>query len=135
MLLTMLLPFRRRLRHPFFPDVAAEPAAKARGRSQALAGTFGELSAAAARGVTVRRAVFVMITEGESVGEGRREHLWRLFQVPIYALLLRDGKVEGWECEAQSGLHVAGGGSEIVCACGRPGAKVMAPGGMSHAAA
>ncbi len=49
------------------------------------------------------------------------------FQVPVYALLERGGRVTAWECEAQNGLHIVddgeagkGGG----CACGRPGAMM-----------
>ena len=118
-------PFRRRVRHPLFPDVAADPAAQAWGRSQALAGTFGELASAAARGVKARQAIYVMTTEGEPLGDSQREELWRLFQVPVYALLTRGGRVEAWECEAQTGLHFAEGGKEIACACGRPGAKLV----------
>jgi len=130
-----ILPFRRKVRHPFFPDVAAVPAAKARGRSRALAGTFDELLAAAARGATARRAVYVMTTEGELLGEAQREELWRELQVPIYVLLTRGGRIEAWECEAQCGLHVAGGGKAVECACGRPGAKLMPGQGVRHAAA
>jgi hypothetical protein len=128
-------PFRRTVRHPFFPEVAADPAARAWGQSQALAGTFRELSGAAARGAKARRAVYVMTTEGEPLSDGQREELWRLFQVPIYALLTRGGRLKGWECEAQNGLHVAGGGAEIRCACGRPGATVMAAETITNAAA
>ena len=117
------IPFRRRIRHPFFPDLAAAPAANARGRSKALAGTFGELARAAARGAKASRALYVLT--GEPLGDGQREELWRLFEVPIYSLMERAGRVEAWECEAQRGFHVAGGGDEIACACGRPGAKVM----------
>jgi hypothetical protein len=123
--------FRRRIRHPFFPDLAAAPAANARGRSKALAGTFGELARAAARGAKVSRALYVLT--GEPLSDGEREELWRLFEVPIYSLMERGGRVEAWECEAQRGFHVAGGG-EIACACGRPGAKVMRAGKLADAA-
>jgi hypothetical protein len=116
--------FRRRIRHPFFPQMAADAAAHARGRCQALAGTFGELARAAARGAGARRAVYVLTGEGEALSDGQRDELWRLFQVPVYTLLRSGGRVEAWECEAQNGLHVAGGGEEIACACGRRGAKI-----------
>lgn len=117
-------PFSRRIRHPFFPEWAAHLAADARGRSTALAGTFGELARAAARGVQARRAIYVLTDEGEVLNEGQRDELWRLFEVPVYELLRRDGRVEAWECEAHSGLHAADGGKEIACACGRRGAKI-----------
>ena len=126
--------FRRRIRHPFFPELAAEAAAKARGRSKALAGTFAELAGAAERGAEARRAVFVLMSEREPLGDGQRDELWRLFQVPVYALLERRGCVEAWECEAQNGLHLAQGGEEIACACGRPGAKLAPPGALANAA-
>ena len=113
--------FRRRIRHPFFPDLAADPAAKARRRSKALAGTFGELERAAARGARAARAVFVLTTEADPLSNGERDELWQLFQVPVYAMVERSGRVEAWECEAQNGLHVAEGGEGNACACGRPG--------------
>jgi hypothetical protein len=115
--------FRRRIRHPFFPDLAADPAGKARGRSKALAGTFSELERAAARGAQAARAVFVLTAKGQCLSDGERDKLWRLFQVPVYAMVERSGRVEAWECEAQNGLHAADGGDGIVCACGRPGIR------------
>ena len=123
--------FRRGIRHPFFPGVTADAAAGARGRSQALAGTFGELARAAARGARATRAVYVLTSE---LSDGEREALWRLFEVPVYALQQRDGCAEAWECEAQNGLHIAGGGDEITCACGRPGAKMAMARSMGCAA-
>jgi len=116
-------PFRRRIRHPFFPDLAGVPAADAHGRAKALAGTFVELAQAAARGVEARRAVFVLTGQGRHLSGDERDELWRLFQVPVYALLMeRSGEMAAWECEAQNG-HVEGG-SKCVCACGRPGVQL-----------
>ena len=127
--------FRRRIRHPFFPDLAADPAAEARGRAKALAGTFGELAHAAARGVEARRAVYVLTGEGELLSDGERDELWRLFQVPVYALLVEPGgRVAAWECEAQNGLHDAEGGAEGECACGRPGVRLTDAGRLVNAA-
>ena len=124
----------RRIRHPFFPDLAAEPAANVRGRAQALAGTFDDLSRAAARGAAARRAVYALTTEGEPLSAGERDELWRLFQVPVYALRERGGRVEAWECEAQNGLHVAQGGSDGACACGRPGVLATHVEALAHSA-
>jgi hypothetical protein len=123
---------RNRTRHPFFPELAATPATEARGRCAALAGTFRELARAAAAGVAVRRAVFVLNHADEVLSDGERDELWRMFQVPVYALLADSaGRVVAWECEAQNGLHVAAGSGipagmreESPCACGRPGARV-----------
>jgi hypothetical protein len=134
-----LLLFQSRIRHPFFPDLAATPAPKARGRSTALAGTFLELARAAAEGVEVRRAVYVLTRAHEFLSDGEHDELWRLFQVPIYALLVdRSGSIVGWECEAQNGLHVEKGrvfAEEGPCACGRPGARLMPAGSVAaHAA-
>lgn len=117
--------FRRRIRHPFFPGLTAAPAEEAQGRWQALAGTFGELARAAARGVRVRRAVYVLTGEGTFLSDGERDELWRLFEVPVYALVTKhSGRLVAWECEAQNGLHLAGDADENACACGRPGAKI-----------
>jgi hypothetical protein len=126
--------FRRTIRHPFFPGLAAEPAADARGRAQALAGTFDELARAAARGAEARRAVYALTTEDAPLSDGERDELWRLFQVPVYALLMeRGGRVAGWECEAQNGLHIAQGEGESACACGRPGARLTLAERLAHA--
>jgi hypothetical protein len=126
--------WRRRIRHPFFPELAAEPAANARRRSKALAGTFAELTGAAARGAGARRAVYVLTSVREPLSDCQRDELWRLFQVPVYALVQRRGCVEAWECEAHSGLHLAESGEEIACACGRPGTKLTPDGLLAHAA-
>jgi hypothetical protein len=115
--------FHKRVRHPFFASVAAEPAASARGRAAALAGTFDELAHAKARGAEARRTVYVLTNEGEPLSERERDQLWRLYGVPVYALAKRGDNVVAWECEAQDGLHFAGDG-DAACACGRPGPKV-----------
>jgi hypothetical protein len=128
------LSFRRSIHHPFFPGLAAAPAADARGRAQALAGTFDELARAAARGVGARRAVYALTSEGAPLSDGERDELWRLFQVPVYALLMEHGgRLAGWECEAQNGLHIAHGGDESACACGRPGAVLTFADRLAHA--
>ena len=126
--------FRRRIRHPFFPDLAADVAADARGPSKVLAGTFGELTGAAARGAQARRAVYVVTNENEPLSEGERDILWRLFEVPIYALLKSGDQVTAWECEAQNGLHIAESGDEGGCSCGRPGAKLTPTQALAHSA-
>jgi len=126
--------FGRRIRHPFFPDLAAEPAVQGRRRSKALAGTFSELEQAAARGAQAARAVFVLTTERQPLSDGQRDQLWRLFQVPVYAMMERAGRVEAWECEAQNGFHVAAQGSGAACACGRGGARLAQSKTLAHAA-
>jgi hypothetical protein len=101
----------------------------------ALAGTFGELVLAASRGAMARRAVFVLTHTGDWLSDADRDELWRVFQVPVYMLLVtRDGRVVAWECEAQDGLHITEGGKESTCACGRPGAKLTLPRPLAHAA-
>ena len=127
--------FRPKIRHPFFPRLAADLAANCRGRSAALAGTFGDLARAAERGAEARRAVYVLTTESEPLSAGERDELWRLFEVPVYAMLQRNGRVEAWECEAQNGLHGEGGGGIVNCACGRPGALAVPSHAASHTAA
>jgi hypothetical protein len=84
--------------------------------------------------VEAQYAVFVLTSEREPLSDGQRDELWRLFQVPVYALLERCGRMEGWECEAQSGLHFAQGSGEITCRCGRPGAKLTPAGSLADAA-
>lgn len=126
--------FGRRIRHPFFPHLPAVPAASARGRAQALAGTFAELAGAAARGVTAASVVYVTIAGAEPLSDGERDELWRLYEVPVYAMIARDGKVEAWECEAQRGMHAADGGTGVACPCGRPGARETARRAQAHAA-
>jgi hypothetical protein len=126
---------RSTIRHPFFPELPAAAAAKASGRPAVLAGTFGELARAAERGAGARRAVYVVIPEGRLLSDGERDELWRLFQVPVYALMVQPGgRVMAWECEAQNGLHVEEGGGESTCACGRPGARLTVPRPLVHAA-
>jgi hypothetical protein len=128
--------FQNRIRHPFFPDLAATPAGEARGRCAAVAGGFDDLARAAAAGVEARRAVYLLSHANQNSNEGQREALWRLFRVPVYGLLMEGGgRIVAWECEAQNGLHVEGSGAaglglreESPCACGRPGARVLVTG-------
>ncbi len=64
-----------------------------------------------------------------------REALWVLYQVPVYAMLQDpDGRVIGYECEAQEGFHLApgyGGGflfgtvDATPCECGRDGPRLL----------
>jgi len=55
--------------------------------------------------------------------------------VPVYALWMKHGgRVEAWECEAQNGLHIAEGGDETTCACGRPGERLGLGRRLAHAA-
>src|SRR5579863_8230455 len=130
------LPFRPRIRHPLFPELAAVRALDAKGQSTSVAGTFHELTHAARQGVCVRRAIFVLTPANGSLSEPERDELWRLFQVPAYLLSIdSDGRAIAWECEAQNGLHIAGGADQATCACGRVGAKlaVAAPVAMQAA--
>lgn len=101
----------------------------------ALAGTFAELVRAAAAGVRVRRAILSLHQpEGPLLTEWQRDELWKLFQVPVFALLLdASGRVIAFECEAQNGLHLgskataAAGLFDLTpCACGRPGPRLIA---------
>lgn len=122
-----------RIRHPLFPELHAIPARDSSISSTALHGTFQELARAAAEGARVRRAVFLVCTEDESLpGEAERTTLWELFQVPVFVILLdRRGRVLAYECEAQSGMHLNGRyaaalADTAVCDCGRPGRKLPA---------
>ncbi|HWB86625.1 MAG TPA: hypothetical protein VG675_20950 [Bryobacteraceae bacterium] len=130
----MLFRFRQRLRHPFYPDLQPTRAADASGTCVALAGSFPELSRAAAGGVRVQRAVFALThPEAAFLSEAERDYLWQVFQVPIFALLLdANGKVLGYECEVQEGFHLTAEAGRILpgprdnapCECGRPGCRL-----------
>jgi len=121
----MSLWFRPRLRHPFYPRLLTTPAAEAHGRVIALSGTFHELEQAAAAGATAERALLVLNRwNGDSLTGAQRDRLWTLFQVPAYAMLIdSDGRLVGFECEAQNGFHVPGkpAPDSPLCECGRPG--------------
>src|ERR1017187_9515647 len=99
----MRLKIRFPLRHPLYPDWAVTPARTARGRSTALSGTYWELARAAAAGKAAERAVFVMhYPDTPFLSDADRDVLWEAFQVPVYACLLDgDGRLVGYECEAQ----------------------------------
>jgi hypothetical protein len=117
--------FRPRIRHPFFPGLAPTPARDAKGRVTALCGSFAELEEAAARGVSAKRVVFVLMQADTPLKGLQRDRLWDLFQTPIYAMLLSaDGRIAAFECEAQSGFHTQPKNIAPVdnhCECGRSG--------------
>ncbi len=122
-------------RHPLYPGLMAARAATAQGEHAALAGSFDELARARAAGARARRAVFVLHYDGRPyLSEGERDALWEMFRAPVYGMLLdRDGRVSGYECEAQDGLHAvakcvppAGMVEAARCACGRPGVRLVA---------
>ena len=122
-------------RHPLYPGLMAARAATAQGEHAALAGSFDELAHARAAGTRARSAVFVLHYSGRPfLSEGERDALWEMFRAPVYGMLLdRDGRVSGYECEAQDGLHVlaecalpAGLVDAGPCCCGRPGVRLVA---------
>lgn len=109
----MRLKIRFPLRHPLYPDWVVTPVRAARGRSAALSGTYWELVRAAALGAAAERAVFVILyPDTPFLSDADRDVLWEAFQVPVYACLLdSDGRLVGYECEAQDGLHIGTIGS------------------------
>ena len=134
----MVLAFRSRIRHPFYPAVKPAAAAAAPAICPALYGAFEELSAASEMGARVSRAVFPLRRPGNPfITEKQRDALWDMFQVPIYALLVdARGQVVGYECETQDGIHLrddyaagvlSGNVSSELCECGRPGLRLMRP--------
>jgi hypothetical protein len=137
--------FPFRVRHPFYPGFPATPAVASAGPREGLAGTFQELRNAALSGARARHAAFILTREGAWPAREERDELWRLFQVPAYAIWLDgEGKQLGWECEAQDGLHVAEGWRGCLagfrletepCACGRPGARLVRNGSEEAAVA
>ena len=131
---TMRFGFRTRLRHPLFPDLPATPAAEASRKCSAIAGTFDQLADAAAAGVRPRRAVFLLThSERPFPSDSERDKLWAWFQVPLFGLLVDPhGRIAGYECEAQNGLHISPGYpaapgilESAPCACGRPGIRLI----------
>jgi hypothetical protein len=130
----MRLRLRSPIRHPFYPGLAATPAAGCEGPCAALSGTFRELIRAADAGARARRMIFALHYPGSPfLSESERDELWQAFQVPVFALLLdHDGRLLAYECEAQSGLHVephapwsAGVMESAPCECGRPGPRLV----------
>ena len=121
----MSLWFKPRIRHPFYPRLFITPAVEAHGRVIALSGTFHELEQAAAAGASAQRALLVLNRwNGAALTDAQRDRLWTLFQVPAYAMLIdSDGRLVGFECEAQNGFHVPGEAApdSPLCECGRPG--------------
>src|ERR1022692_2218161 len=120
-------------RHPLYPGLTAARAATARGEHAALAGSFDELARARAAGTRARRAGFGLHDSGGPyLSEGERDALWEMFRARVYGMLLdRDGRVLGYECEAQDGLHVlaecalpAGLMDAGPCCCGRLGVRL-----------
>ena len=135
-LVTVRIPFLRRIRHPFYPALTPAAASAASSHTPAIYGDYQELSYAGGKGVRAERAVFALKGAAEPFLTGReRDALWELFQVPVYALLVdRRGTVVGCECEAQDGLHLKDGYVDGVlfgrveskpCECGRPGPRLM----------
>lgn len=122
--------FRPRIRHPFYPRLLITPAAEAHGPVVALSGAFHELERAAAAGVSSQSALFVLAAwHGAALTDAQRDQLWTLFQVPVYAMLLdSDGRLAGFECEAQNGFHVLGEAPFDAprCECGRRGRVIRA---------
>lgn len=130
----MRLRFRSPIRHPFYPGFAVTPAAECKGSVAGLSGTFHELTRAASAGARARRMIFALNYPGTPfLNETQRDHLWQVFQVPVFAVLVdRDGCLLAYECEAQAGLHVdpraswsAGVLESAPCECGRPGLRLL----------
>lgn len=123
---------RSRLRHPFYPTLpVTQAAAAAEARHTVLAGNFEELATAAARGVQVTHAVFLVQDEAAALDDrDQRDALWIWFQVPSFRVVLDSrGRPTAYECEAQEGLHVAAplpsaDYDTALCPCGRPGPRL-----------
>jgi len=123
------------LRHPLFPELKPARAADARGTHTVLAGTFHHLLNAGLRGATATRAVFLVRRPGcHWISDAERDMLWRLFEVPVFGLLVDDSEeVMAYECEAQVGMHlcraVEPGRSahfeSAPCVCGRAGQRLV----------
>jgi hypothetical protein len=127
--------FHRRVRHPLYPHLAADPAACAPQVSRAFAGTLEELRCAASAGARATQAVFVLVKRKRPfLLDKERDFLWEAFQVPAYLLLSDEGgKILAYECEVQDGFHLGHTdlslpGAILVCSpceCGRPGNRLQ----------
>ena len=129
----MRVVFRTRISHPLFPDLPAAHAIGSKGRLPVLAGTYPELMRAATAGAQASRAVFVLtFSGGPALSDFERDRLWETYQVPVLAMLRdRAGRLLAYECEAQSGMHVADVRlvphdtlDSSACECGRPGQRL-----------
>jgi hypothetical protein len=124
------------MRHPLYPGLVPVPAAEATGRCPALYGTLEDLLRAGVAGARPRRAVFVERHPGSAfLSVGERDELWDRFGVPVLTVLVDgEGKLLGYECEAQEGMHLSARmppGPRLrlergPCDCGRPGYRLMA---------
>jgi hypothetical protein len=134
----MKLRIRFPLRHPFNSELAATPVRLAKADCPVLSGSPKELMQAAAEGMHASRAVFVLrFPDDPFLRDDERDALWSAFQVPVYAILLdHQGRLIAYECEAQSGLHIAEERVEEVrpelvdptpCGCGRAGERIGLP--------
>ena len=134
----MKLRIRFPLRHPFNSELAATPVRLAKADCPVLSGSPTELMQAAADGRRAQRAVFVLrFPDDPFLRAEDRDALWGAFQVPVYAILLdHQGRLIAYECEAQSGLHIAEERVEEVrpelvdatpCDCGRAGERIGLP--------
>jgi hypothetical protein len=132
----MSLWFQPRIRHPLYPGLAPVPAAEATGRCPALYGTLEDILRAGAAGAQPRRAIFVERNPGDPFLSPReRDELWDRFGVPVLTVLVdAEGKLLGYECEAQEGMHLNGrllqpGPRHRLergpCDCGRPGYRLI----------
>jgi hypothetical protein len=104
----MRLKFTFPLKHPFHPDWVVTPVRVARGHCTVLSGNIWELLEGAQSGVSAKQAVLVMLySDTPALSDSDRDRLWEAYQVPVLACLLdEEGRLVGWECEAQDGLHV-----------------------------
>lgn len=141
----MRMRIRVPLRHPFYPEWVATPARAATEECPVISGSFAELLEASASELRPTRAVLALrFPDSPFMSDQERDALWAAFQVPVLALLLdRQGRLAGWECEAQAGLHVGGAWTQeeiwayrlltsvaeldnTPCECGRPGQRLRA---------
>jgi hypothetical protein len=118
-----------------YPGLPFTAAAGATGRCPALYGTFEDLVKAAAAGAQPGRAVFVKRRpRNPFLSAAERDELWNRFGVPVLAVLVDEhGKLLGYECEAQQGVHLNARmkpGPRVrldhgPCDCGRPGCRLV----------
>jgi len=104
----MRLTFRIPMQHPLYPQWRVTPARFARNQCEALSGTYRELLRAASAGIRAERAIFVIhLPDSAFLSDSDRDALWEAYQVPSYACLLDgEGRLVGYECEVQDGLHI-----------------------------
>ena len=100
-----------------------------------IAGTVGQLRHITnVRALQLQHAVIVFTYEGQAaLSDADRDFFWKAFGVPVFEQrLAANNELVAMECEAHSGLHMAGEFGHLrpdknTCACGNPAPRIARP--------